>query len=110
MLCLVQIGDPERAVCIDTLAFDDLTPLLDVLYAPTSINVFHAASQDLEILVRLRGNCPQPLFDTQIAATLLGIGDQIGYAGMIDRSEENTSDIQSLIRIWYAVFCLKNKN
>src|SRR3546814_20107827 len=64
-LCLVQIGDPERAVCIDTLAFDDLTPLLDVLYAPHSINVFPAASQALEILDRLPCNSPQPLFDKQ---------------------------------------------
>src|SRR3546814_113419 len=106
-LCLVQIGDPERAVCIDTLAFDDLTPLLDVLYAPTSINVFHAASQDLEILVRLRGNCPQPLFDTQIAATLLGIGDQIGYAGLIDKRLGITLD-KSLSRTDWARRPLKD--
>lgn len=84
-LCLVQVGDSEHAVCVDTVVLDDLGPLLDVLYAPNSIKVFHAASQDLEILVRLRGGCPQPLFDTQIAATLLGIGDQIGYAGLIDK-------------------------
>jgi ribonuclease D len=84
-LCLVQVGDGREAVCIDTLALPDLTPLLDRLYAPGAISVFHAAGQDLEILVRLRGTCPQPLFDTQIAATLLGIGDQIGYAGLVDR-------------------------
>lgn len=84
-LCLIQIGDPERALCIDTLALPDLGALLDVLYAPQSVKVFHAPSQDLEILVRLRGSCPTPLFDTQIAATLLGIGDQIGYAGLIEK-------------------------
>lgn len=100
-LCLVQIGDPEQAVCIDTLAFADLTPLLDVLYAPHSIKVFHAASQDLEILVRMHGDCPQPLFDTQIAATLLGIGDQIGYAGLIDKRLGITLD-KSLSRTDWA--------
>src|SRR3546814_8244946 len=30
-------------------------------------------------------------------------------AAMIDRSEEHTSELQSLMRISYAVFCLKKK-
>ncbi len=84
-LCLIQIGDGRDAVCVDPLAIGDLTPLLDLLYSPQAVTVFHAAGQDLEIFTRLRGTCPQPLFDTQIAATLLGIGDQIGYAGLIEK-------------------------
>jgi ribonuclease D len=100
-LCLIQIGDGEQAVCIDALALADLGPLLDLLYAPTSIKVFHAPSQDLEIFVRLRGSCPQPIFDTQIAATLLGIGDQIGYAGLIDKRFGITLD-KSLSRTDWA--------
>src|SRR3546814_7253330 len=31
-------------------------------------------------------------------------------AGVVVRSEEHTSELQSLMRISYAVFCLKNKN
>ncbi|HEY0974012.1 MAG TPA: ribonuclease D [Solimonas sp.] len=84
-LCLIQIGDGREAACIDTTALPDLTPLLELLESPQSIKVFHAPGQDLEILVRLRGRGPQPLFDTQIAATLLGIGDQIGYAGLVEK-------------------------
>src|SRR3546814_8834841 len=34
----------------------------------------------------------------------------IRYAPMICRSEEHTSELQSLMRISYAVFCLKKKN
>src|SRR3546814_5692081 len=30
--------------------------------------------------------------------------------GLMDRSEEHTSELQSLMRISYAVFCLKKKN
>src|SRR3546814_9671790 len=33
-------------------------------------------------------------------------GDQV----VMDRSEEHTSELQSLMRISYAVFCLKKKN
>src|SRR3546814_1253666 len=32
------------------------------------------------------------------------------FAGDVERSEEHTSELQSLMRISYAVFCLKKKN
>src|SRR3546814_1892481 len=32
------------------------------------------------------------------------------FPGVADRSEEHTSELQSLMRISYAVFCLKNKH
>jgi ribonuclease D len=84
-LCLIQVQAGDATALIDTTAFDDLSPVLDALYAPDQIKVFHAPGQDLEILSQLRQTCPQPLFDTQIAATLLGFGDQLGYAGLIER-------------------------
>src|SRR3546814_6512481 len=34
----------------------------------------------------------------------------LAEAGLLDRSEEHTSELQSLMRISYAVFCLKKKN
>jgi len=82
-LCLIQVANPEVVACIDPLAIDDLTPLLDLLYDTRIIKVLHAARQDMEIFYELRGNLPQPIFDTQIAATLLGQGDQIGYAALV---------------------------
>src|SRR3546814_8667735 len=35
---------------------------------------------------------------------------QAGWQAILDRSEEHTSELQSLMRISYAVFCLKKKN
>lgn len=84
-LCLIQVRSEQSTALIDTIALTDLGPALDALYAGLHVKLFHAASQDLEILVRLRGTCPRPLFDTQVAATLLGLGDQIGYAGLIEK-------------------------
>lgn len=84
-LCLIQVGDGQMQACFDTLKLTDLTPLLDLLDRPGITKVFHAASQDLEIFVRLRGHAPTPLFDTQIAASLLGLGDQLGYAGLVEK-------------------------
>src|SRR3546814_3030735 len=36
--------------------------------------------------------------------------EQVGCGLIADRSEEHTSELQSLMRISYAVFCLKKKN
>lgn len=82
-LCLVQVGTEEVAACIDTMAIDDLSPLLDLLWNPGILKVMHAASQDLEIFYQLRNSVPGPIFDTQLAAPLLGYQDQIGYGNLV---------------------------
>ncbi|NNF96326.1 MAG: ribonuclease D, partial [Halobacteria archaeon] len=46
---------------------------------------FHAAWQDLEIFYDQWGRIPTPVFDTQIAAALLGFSDQIGYANLAEQ-------------------------
>ncbi|MEJ2142548.1 MAG: ribonuclease D [Gammaproteobacteria bacterium] len=84
-LCLVQIAAGEHLACIDPLAITNLEPLLDLLYDTGKTKVLHAARQDLEIFYQLRKRLPQPIFDTQIAATLLGFNDQIGYANLIQK-------------------------
>ncbi len=85
-LCLVQVGDGKTNACIDTLALEDLAPLWAVLADLNVLKVLHASSQDFEIVVEHTGSAPTPVFDTQIAATLRGMGDQIGYAGLVERS------------------------
>src|SRR3546814_7981566 len=37
------------------------------------------------------------------------VGQSVGIFGVVIRSEEHTSELQSLMRISYAVFCLKKK-
>jgi ribonuclease D len=82
-LCLLQIAAEDLIACVDPLALADLGPLLEIIYDPTVTKVMHSARQDLDILFDLRGALPRPLFDTQIAATLLGYGDQLGYAALV---------------------------
>ncbi|SCZ57654.1 ribonuclease D [Thiohalomonas denitrificans] len=82
-LCLLQVANESVVACVDPLALANLDPLLDVLYDPAITKVLHAAHQDLEILFGLRGTVPAPIFDTQIAATVLGGGDQIGYGNLV---------------------------
>ena len=85
-LCLVQVASPDEAACIDPKAAGlDLGPLLDLMVDdPDVLKVFHAGGQDLEIVYNLTGKTPYPLFDTQIAAMALGMGEQIGYTGLVE--------------------------
>lgn len=82
-LGLVQLATDDVVACVDPLRLD-LAPLLDVLYDRNILKVLHAGRQDLEVLHDLRGAVPQPIFDTQIAAALLGYPDQIGYAALVE--------------------------
>ena len=82
-LCLVQVATPDMVACIDPLVLDDITPLLDVIFDQQITKVMHAARQDMEIFYHLRGTVPAPVFDTQIAALLLGLPDQVGYGGLV---------------------------
>jgi ribonuclease D len=82
-LCLLQVATPTLVACIDPLALEDISPLLDVLYREDTTKVLHAARQDMEIFFHLRNTLPSPVFDTQIAALLLGFPDQIGYGNLV---------------------------
>ena len=82
-LCLLQIATPDVVACVDPLALDDLGPLLDLIFDPGITKVMHSARQDMEIFFHLRGAAPAPVFDTQIAALLLGYPDQIGYGNLV---------------------------
>lgn len=91
-LCLVQIGSADILACIDPLQIDNLQPLLDWLDEPKRLKVFHAAWQDLEIFHHLGGKVPTPVFDTQVAAAVLGMGDQLGYARLVEQLSGVTLD------------------
>jgi ribonuclease D len=85
-LCLFQIANSDEAAAIDPKAEGiDLTPLLSLLVNNEHvIKVFHAGGQDIEIIFNLTGGTPHPIFDTQIAAMALGLGEQIGYSNLCE--------------------------
>lgn len=81
--CLLQIAAPGWVACVDPLAISDLGPLFDAIYNPNIIKVLHSCRQDLEIFFQITGKIPQPVFDTQIAAPLLGFQENPGYAMLV---------------------------
>jgi len=84
-LCLLQICNGDIAASVDPLSVPSMEPLLEIIYDPAISKVFHAGRQDLEIFHHLWKRLPAPLFDTQLAAALLGLGDQIGYGNLVHK-------------------------
>lgn len=80
---LLQIASLEVVACVDLVALPYPEPLFDLIYQPQRIKVFHSAVQDLEIFYQIRQALPAPVFDTQVAAPLLGFPEQISYAGLV---------------------------
>ena len=82
-LCLLQMATDDEVVIVDPFEMDDLSVLAPLLTDERIVKLFHAAGQDLEIILREVGVLPRPVFDTQIAAALLGYTQQIGYAALV---------------------------
>lgn len=81
--CLLQIAAPGWVACVDPLSIADLGPLFAAIYNPAIVKVLHSCRQDLEIFYQITGRIPGPIFDTQIAAPLLGFQENPGYAMLV---------------------------
>ncbi|MDX8387061.1 MAG: ribonuclease D [Ghiorsea sp.] len=82
---LLQVGCNEGCFVIDPVQIKDLKPVWDVILDPNILKVFHAGRQDLEIILEHAGGLPLPMFDTQVAAALLGYGQQVGFGNLVQR-------------------------
>ena len=82
-LCVIQLAFSGRQAAVDVLADMDMTRLHDQLFERPDPEIFHAAKQDLEAAYAACERLPRAIFDTQIAAGLLGLQPQIGYAGLV---------------------------
>jgi len=101
ILCVVQVAGPEEAAAIDALAPGiDLTPLLNLMADQSTLKVFHAARQDIEIFFNLSGAVPEPLFDTQIAAMVCGFGDAASYETLVGKLAQASLDKSSRFTDW----------
>lgn len=81
--CLLQIATPTWVACVDPIALPHLEELFAVIASPDIVKVFHSCRQDLEIFYQWTGQLPGPVFDTQVAAPLLGFQDNPGYAMLV---------------------------
>ena len=80
-LCLTQISTPEEIWCVDPLSGHPQDAFWEEML--THDWVVHSARQDIEVIYQLAGAMPESIFDTQVAAGLLGFPAQMGYAGLV---------------------------
>lgn len=100
-LCLIQAAAPGVEAVIDPLAEElDLKPFLDLMADRAVLKVFHAARQDLEIFLKLGGQLPHPVFDTQIAAMACGYGDTVAYDALVQQVLKRRLDKSSRFTDW----------
>ncbi|WP_027551404.1 ribonuclease D [Bradyrhizobium sp. Cp5.3] len=86
LLCVVQMASAEEAIVVDALAEGiDLKPFFELMANEAVLKVFHAARQDIEIVWHQANIIPHPVFDTQIAAMVLGYGDSIAYDQLVEK-------------------------
>lgn len=80
-LCLVQIATSDKIYCIDPLTRKSIDGFWDALMSGTW--VVHSGRQDVEVVYQTANKMPARLFDTQVAAGLLGFAPQLGYANLV---------------------------
>lgn len=80
---LVQVMADGQIGLVDVRATGNLGPLLEMLEDPSIEKVFHAAQQDLELFYQCAGRPVRHVFDTQIAAAMVGLGEQVGYGQLV---------------------------
>src|SRR3977135_1702799 len=101
LLCVAQLASIDEAVVIDALAPDlGLKHSFELMANEKVLKVFHAARQDIEIVWHRAGLIPHPIFDTQVAAMVLGHGDSISYDQLVQRITGDTLDKSNRFTDW----------
>jgi ribonuclease D len=84
-LALVQIAAGGRILLVDPLVEGMPAALRPLLEDATIPKLMHSASEDLQALRRGCAAVPDPLFDTQVAAALCGLGAGLGYQKLVQQ-------------------------
>lgn len=80
---LLQLSIGDCNYLIDPLTIDVWQPFVELMQNTAITKVLHSCSEDLEVFDRLLGVLPTPLFDTQMAAAMLGFGFSLSYQNLV---------------------------
>ncbi len=101
ILCIAQMASLDEAFVVDAQAEGiDLKPFFDLMGNERVLKVFHAARQDIEIVWHRASIVPHPIFDTQVAAMVLGYGDSISYDQLVQRITGDHLDKSNRFTDW----------
>lgn len=83
-LGLIQLFDGQNLVLVDPLKIDDFSSLIALLINPNVVKILHSCSEDLETFWHAFKIMPTPIFDSQFAASIVGMGTSLGYAKLVE--------------------------
>jgi len=83
-LGLIQLSDGKQVWLVDPLKAGPINAMAELFDDLKVIKVLHAPSEDLDVLLYTTRSCPWPLFDTQIACSMLGQSLQLSYHNTVD--------------------------
>lgn len=81
---LIQIFNGSQCFLIDPVAVENIDPIVEVLIDPAVTKVLHSGSEDMEVFQYALGVVPAPVYDTQMASAVLGVGFSIGYQALVE--------------------------
>lgn len=80
---LFQISDGEQITLVDPLGIQDWEPFKALLVDEGIVKILHSCSEDLLVFLHSLQVLPAPLFDTQVAASMLEHGLSVSYQNMV---------------------------
>ncbi|MEE2778349.1 MAG: ribonuclease D [Acidobacteriota bacterium] len=84
-LGLIQVAAGDQVVLLDAVEIADLSPFRAVLLQDSSRKVLHSCGEDLGVFLHQFGVVPRGLFDTQLAAAMVGMGFSLSYQALVER-------------------------
>jgi ribonuclease D len=86
LLALIQVADKENVWLIDTLQIskDSMKGFRSILEDPKILKVMHSSVSDQECFYYQFDSVAHPTFDTGIAASLIGLGENLGLSRLVD--------------------------
>lgn len=101
-LGLIQLYDGSQLALVDPLSITAWRPLQQLFAKPELIKLLHSCSEDIEALATVGITQITPLFDTQLAAELLGWGSSMGYARLVEQLSGEILDKSESRTDWLA--------
>ncbi|MBZ9611907.1 ribonuclease D [Rheinheimera maricola] len=101
-LGLIQMFDGQQLALVDPLAITDWLPLRQLFANLNLVKLLHSCSEDIEALATVGITSITPLFDTQLAAELLGWGSSMGYARLVEQLTGEVLDKSESRTDWLA--------
>ena len=95
-----QMASADEAFVVDAWRRHRPRPVLRADGEREVLKVFHAARQDIEIVWHRAKMIPHPVFDTQVAAMVLGYGDSISYDQLVQRITGDALDKSHRFTDW----------